>query len=172
MQPQQLFVMSGLPGSGKSTIADELAKAMRVPVLSIDPIEAAMWASGLPRSDTGLAAYYVARAIAAENLRLGQTVIIDAVNPVEAAREMWRSLAAEFDLPVTFIEVTCSDEEIHEARINARVRGIPGMSEVTWERVLERKQEFEPWAGKRLQLDTSNQDLESLITQALEYLPL
>ena len=104
MSIQKLIVMSGLSGSGKSTIAHELAKAMRMPVLSIDPIEAAMWASGLPRSDTGLAAYYVARAIAAENLRLGQTVIIDAVNPVEDGGWWWRHLAAGKNLPLTCLE--------------------------------------------------------------------
>ncbi|MEL6415189.1 MAG: AAA family ATPase, partial [Pseudomonadota bacterium] len=90
---QRLIAVSGLPGSGKSTIAEGLARAFEIPILSIDPIEAAMWRSGLTPSDTGIAAYRVAEAVAAENLKQGLSVIIDAVNPIEDARAMWQALA-------------------------------------------------------------------------------
>src|SRR5258708_29985485 len=91
----KLIVMSGLPGSGKSMVAERLSAALSLPVVSIDPIEAAMWRAGIPPAMTGIAAYEVARAAAEENVRLGISIVVDAVNPVEAAREMWRSLARE-----------------------------------------------------------------------------
>jgi predicted kinase len=37
-----LIVMSGLPGVGKSSTADTLGRRLAVPVLSVDPVEAAM----------------------------------------------------------------------------------------------------------------------------------
>jgi hypothetical protein len=40
-------------------------------VFSIDPIEAAMWRSGLAKRSTGIAAYDVAIALADEHLRIG-----------------------------------------------------------------------------------------------------
>lgn len=129
-----------------------------------------MWKSGLAKSETGIAAYAVARAVTAENLRRGLTIVVDAVNPVEAARDMWRSLAAEHDVPLAFIEVKCADEAVHKRRIEARVRGIAGMSEVSWARVLERRQEYEPWSQARLQLDSSNKDAPALIQEALQHL--
>ena len=84
MTSQKLIVLSGLPGSGKSTLAEGLSRKLSVPVFSVDPIEAAMWRSGLAKAQTGIAAYDVAIALADEHLRLAHSVIVDAVNPVEA----------------------------------------------------------------------------------------
>jgi predicted kinase len=67
----QLIVLSGLPGSGKSRLAAGLSRTLSFPVFSIDPIEAAMWRSGLAKRSTGIAAYDVAIALADEHLRLG-----------------------------------------------------------------------------------------------------
>ena len=91
----QLIVLSGLPGSGKSTLAEGLSRTLSLPVFSVDPIEAAMRQSGLAKHSTGIAAYDVAIALADEHLRLGHSVIADAVNPIEAPRAAWRNLAAK-----------------------------------------------------------------------------
>jgi predicted kinase len=44
-----LIVLSGLPGSGKTILAEGLSRALSVPILSIDAIEAAMWRAGLAK---------------------------------------------------------------------------------------------------------------------------
>lgn len=170
MRTPQLIAMSGLPGSGKSTVAEGLARHFQIPILSIDPAEAAMWASGLKKMETGNAAYQVVQALAAENLKLGTSVVIDAVNPVEAARDMWRMLAAEQNVPLTFIEVVCSDQATHRERIESRVRGIAGMSEVTWNQVQARQNEYEPWRGDHILLDSFQSDPQTLIAAAIERL--
>ena len=170
MKQPAIIVTSGLPGSGKSTIAEGIGRLLRVPVLSIAPAEAAMWAAGLPKENTGIAAYRVVEAIAAENLKLGLTIIVDAVNPVEEARQMWRDLADRFQVPVCFIECLCSDDQIHRTRIEKRVRNIPGMPEITWERVQERKAEYEEWLDVRLRLDTASDAPDVLIARAMDYL--
>ena len=56
--------MAGLPGSGKSTLAEGLSRHFSLPLFSVDPIEAAMWRGGLPRDQTGIAAYVVAQTLA------------------------------------------------------------------------------------------------------------
>ena len=56
-----LIVVSGAPGTGKSTIAAALGAAMRFPMLSLDPIKEALAATvtplrlgaGLIEADTG-----------------------------------------------------------------------------------------------------------------------
>src|SRR6266581_6837000 len=96
MTSQVLIVLSGLPGSGKSTLADGLSRVLSAPVFSVDPIEAGTRRSGLAETQTGLAAYDVAQTLADEHLRLGHSVIIDAVNPVEAPRAAWRNLATKY----------------------------------------------------------------------------
>ena len=170
MKPQKLIVLSGLPGSGKSTLAEALSRSLSLPVFPVDPIEAAMWRGGLAKAQTGIAAYEVAIALADEHLRLGHCVIIDAVNPVEAPRAAWRNLAAKHRADLKIIECVCTDETVHRRRIEARVRNIDGMPEVTWARVLQRRAEYQPWTDARLTLDTSIDAPETLLAAALNYL--
>ena len=170
MTSPTLIVLSGLPGSGKSTVAEGLSRTLSIPLFSIDPIEAAMWRGGLSKDQTGIAAYDVAIALADEHLRLGHSVIVDAVNPIEAPRAAWRSLAAKHRAEMKIIECVCGDETVHRQRIEARVRNIAGMPEVTWARVQRRQAEYEAWTDARLTLDTSAKSAEQLITEALNYL--
>ena len=170
MTSQVLIVLSGLPGSGKSTVAEGLSRALSMPVFSVDPIEAAMWRNGLARDQTGIAAYEVAITLAGENLRLGHSVIVDAVNPVEAPRAAWRNLAAKHRADLKIIECVCMDQTVHRRRVEARVRNIAGMPELTWARVLARQAEYEPWTDARLILDTSPTAPENLLAEALNYL--
>jgi predicted kinase len=161
-----LIVLSGLPGSGKTVLAEAVSRALSVPILSIDSIEAAMWRAGLIKTETGVAAYEVAHALADENLRLRHTVIVDAVNPVEAPRAAWRKLAAKHRVSLKIIECVCSDETIHRGRIEAPVAG---KRELTWARLLQRRAEYEAWTDPRLVLDTSRTSPAQLLAQALNY---
>ena len=167
--PQRLIVTSGLPGSGKSTIAEGLAKGLPAAILSVDPIEAAMWRSGLAPATTGIAAYRVAETLASENLSQGLSVIVDAVNPVEEARAMWRHLSDQHAVCLKVVEVICSDEAIHQRRIKTRVRNIQGMPEISWDRVLQRKAEFTPWEDDRLVLDSATAPVDALIETAAQF---
>ena len=170
MMSQQLIVLAGLPGSGKSTLAEALSRHLSLPLFSIDPIEAAMWRNGLSKDQTGVLAYGVAATLAEEHLRLGHSVIVDAVNPVEAARAAWRGLAAKYRADLKIIECVCANQAIHRGRIEARTRNIEGMAEVTWARVEQRRAEYEAWTDPRLTLDTSAQPPEDLLAQAIHYL--
>jgi predicted kinase len=167
---QKLVVLSGLPGSGKSMLAEGISRSLSIPVFSVDPIEAAMWRSGLAKAHTGIAAYEVAIALADEHLRLGHSVIADAVNPVEAPRAAWRSLAAKHRADLKIIECVCTDEAVHRRRVETRLRAIDGMPEVPWERVLQRRAEYQAWADTRLILDTSIDAPAKLLAAALGYL--
>jgi septum formation inhibitor-activating ATPase MinD len=69
-----LIVLSGLPGVGKTTIARELARSLAAVDLRIESIEQALRQAGLLVEAEG---YAVAQAVAADNLRVGQTVIAD-----------------------------------------------------------------------------------------------
>lgn len=167
---QKLIILAGLPGSGKSTLAEGLSRHFSLPLFSVDPIEAAMWRGGLPRDHTGIAAYVVAQALAEEHLKLGQSVVIDAVNPIEAPRAAWRDLAAKYRADLKIIECVCADRATHRRRIETRIRGIEGMAEVTWARVEKRRAEYEAWTDARLTLDTSARPPERLLAEAIEYL--
>ena len=170
MLSPKLIILAGLPGSGKSTLAEGLSRHFSMPLFSVDPIEAAMWRGGLPRDQTGIAAYEVAQALAEEHLRLGHSLLIDAVNPVEAPRAAWRNLAIKYRADLKIIECVRADEASHRRRIEARIRGIDGMAEITWARVEQRRAGYEAWSDARLTLDTSAQPPERLLAEAIGYL--
>ena len=165
-----LIALAGLPGVGKSTFARELGRSIHAPVLSVDPIEAALLLSGIDRAQsTGLAAYVAAAALAERQLEIGLTTIVDAANYVEPGRQMWRDLAEKRRVPLRWIEIRCSDEAAHCTRLEARGAYIPGFHVVTWVDVLRRRAETEPWTDERLVLDTA-MPVEDLVARALAYL--
>ncbi len=163
----RLVVFAGLPGVGKSTLAREVARALPACWLSVDPIESALLQSGISAEQpTGLAAYAVAQAVAREQLALGHTVLVDAVNAVEPAREAWRRLAAEAGAPLRFIECVCTDLALHRQRVESRRRELPGVRDPSWEDVARRA--YAAWTDERLVVDTAGH-LTALVTQVLAY---
>ncbi|HEX4214887.1 MAG TPA: AAA family ATPase [Candidatus Dormibacteraeota bacterium] len=162
--------MAGLPGSGKSAMAEDLGTALHCAVLGVDQVEAAMWREGISRSEpTHAAAYGVVAALAAEQVLLRHDVIVDAVNGPEAARAHWRELSARLSVELRFIEVQCTDESTHRARLGQRHRTIEGFPEPNWEAVLRRRAEFPPWVDDRLTLDAMNSRSANL-EAALRYI--
>lgn len=150
-----LIVMSGLPGVGKSALAEALGRSLHAPVLSVDPVEAAMWRAGIDRRQpTGLAAYVVVEALARKILSLGQRVIVDAVNDVEEARRQWRGVALQTGVVLRYLEVICSDHALHRQRLEGRRRDIDGFVEPTWASVAARRANFAAWHEDRLVLDS------------------
>ena len=132
MKKSKLIIIAGLPGSGKSTVAESLAEKLSVPLFSVDPIESSIIESGIHRSfETGLAAYLVAEALAGEQLKRGLSAIIDAVSPVQEARDMWNNLVRTHNATLIIIECVL-ERELHQKRIESRVRNMHGIPEVTW----------------------------------------
>ena len=164
-----LIIISGLPSTGKSTIAEALGKKLKFPVFSVGPIESAIIQADITKNfATGLAAYLVAKNLATEQLKLGLSVIIDAVSPVQEARDMWLKISNKYHAQLKIIECIL-DPKIHRARIEQRVRNLPGFPEVTWSDVEKQRKEFLPWEESRLVLDMS-QNLEENITRIFNYL--
>jgi predicted kinase len=170
-----LIVMAGLPAAGKSTVAEVIGNRLGFAVLSVDPIESAILSAGIDSDQpTGLAAYLVAEAIADAALANGQTIIVDAVNAVDPAREQWVDLAKKHGESVRFIEVICSDAELHRERLEARNRNLTHLPEPTWHAVEQSLDEYADWTGPtaaipRVTLD-SVLPLGQIVERALSFL--
>ncbi len=149
-----LIAFGGLPGTGKTTLARELARQLGVVYLRIDTIECAI----APAEDmsVGVAGYRVGYAVAEENLRLGLSVVADSVNPLRITRDAWRNAASRAGVNLVEILVVCSDQVEHRYRVDTRKTDIPGL--ITWQDVLMRQ--FEPWDREHVVIDTAGQTIE------------
>lgn len=164
-----LIVFGGLPGTGKTTIARLVARGCGATYLRIDAIEQALRSADVLVGDVGPAGYVVAYALSEANLKLGQSVIADCVNPLAVTRAAWRSVAASTSSPIVEIEIICSDPAEHRRRVEGRTIDIPGLNPPGWASVLAH--DYEPWSGPRMIIDTaamSAADAASKILAAID----
>ena len=157
-----IVVVGGLPGVGKTTIAQPLARRLQGTYLRIDTIEQAL-RSALP-GDPGPAGYIVAYALCESNLTLGRTVLADCVNPISITRAAWRNLAIRMGSPLIEIEVICSDVSEHRRRVETRESDIPGHRVPSWASVLAL--DYEPWTESRVQIDTARMTVADAVLEA------
>ena len=160
-----LVVFAGRPGTGKTTVARRLALQLRAAYLRIDAIEAAVVRCGLTELPVGPVGYVVAHELAAANLTLGTSVVVDAVNPVPEARAGWRPLSHVARL--VFFETVVPDLSEHRRRVTMRQPDLLGQAVPTWADV--EGGEYVAWDkqrdGRRHRLDTT--DTEQAVAKAL-----
>ena len=161
-----LIVLSGLPGTGKTTIARKLAKELAAVYLRIDSIEQAIRNAGKPVEGEG---YSVAHAVAEDNLRLGRIVVADCVNPWPLTRREWRAVADRAGVRALDVEIVCSDPGEHRRRVEARTADITGHRLPTWPEVVER--DYRPWDVERIVIDTARLSVEDSVRSILAEVP-
>lgn len=153
-----LLVLAGLPGSGKTTLAREVAARLDAVHLRIDTIEAALTSSGLVEAAGGWraapdAGYRVAYALARDLLRGGHHVVADSVNPLTVTRLAWAAIASDTGSGHVDVEVVCSDRTLHRRRVEARTSDLGGLRVPTWDEVEARH--YEPWDPPVVAVDTA-----------------
>jgi predicted kinase len=157
-----LIVLSGLPGTGKTTVARELARQLVAVHLRIDSIEQSIRDIGRAVEDLG---YRVAYAVAEDNLRLGHIVVADCVNPWPLTRSEWRAVAERTGAPILDVEIVCSDPHEHRRRVETRAADIVGHTLPTWKDVIER--DYRPWNTQRTVVDTARLSVEQSVRAIL-----
>jgi predicted kinase len=161
-----LIIFSGLPGTGKTSIARELARQIAATYVRVDTIEQALRDSkavGETMNDLG---YRVAYAVAEENLRLGRTVVADSVNPLALTRDAWIAVAGRAKSRFLEVEVQCSDATEHRRRVEERSIDIPGLELPTWNDVVSR--EYNKWDRDHVVVDTADCTIEQAVSQIME----
>jgi predicted kinase len=162
-----LVVVSGLPGTGKTTMSRLLARRLEAVYLRIDtmdpPIQTAFG------RDIADVSYRVAYGVAADNLALGRTVVADCVNPVNMTRNAWLDVALRAEVPSAEVQILCSDAQEHRRRVEDRVADIPGLILSSWEEVEARRPD--PWLREHIVIDTAGRAVEDCVDELMTRLP-
>jgi predicted kinase len=171
-ETMKLIIFSGLPGTGKSSLAEALGRQLSIPVFAKDWLEATLLRSGLMASDPeksiGFMGYELLTTLAERQLMLNQSGILDSVASTQSIRNTWRQLCDQYQAQWRVIQCICSDESVHRAHLAKRQRKIPGWHELEWRDVEKVKVYFSPWQGEHLVLDMID-SFEENLSQALVY---
>jgi len=166
----QLIVFSGLPGTGKSTLAEAAGRHLRIPVFAVDWLLGSLTPFGGYHLDELLkVGSELLTTLAFRQLELGQSAILDFPAEDLVTRTRWRTLARTAGAEFRVVVCACSDRKLHRARLERRQRAIPGWHEGgNWANVERRLAEFPPWTGEVLAIDAVRPLTQNLAT-VLEY---
>jgi hypothetical protein len=157
-----LVVVTGLQGSGKSTVAGIVAHALGAPVISHDwamsglrpfpEVQATLDAMG--PGGHGQVGWSVLRSLAQSQLEHGCSVVLDGVARAPQLESL-RQLAEEAGARLFVIMAECSDGELHRTRIEGRERDIPGWYELDWSHVEQSRQSWDRNMDVDLRVDSA-----------------
>jgi predicted kinase len=164
----KLIVMTGLPATGKSTIAEALGRELAIPVFALDWLRGVLRRHEIDPEKGGFAAYEMLVTLARRQLMLGQSAILDSVLTPPAIRGAIRDLAMDYHVPIYGIWTHCSDESLHKARLLERKRGIPNWPELQWEDVQAIARRYSVWEYVGLRLDMA-EPFERNLKKALKF---
>lgn len=155
--PPTLFILSGLPASGKSTLSKYIAKRYNAIYLRIDTIEQGLRDICNVSGEEG-EGYRLAYKIANDNLTLGIHVVADSCNTTPLSRKAWEAVAQSIGCSFINIEVLCSDKKEHKKRSETRKAEIKNLIAPDWNAIENR--EYYPWSSERISIDTAGKSIE------------
>lgn len=171
-----LCQMSGIPGTGKSTLARHICKMTNAVLLDLDVIKSSVIQSLENNIDSkfiGKVAYEMAFSLAGSNLGIGNSVIIDSSCQYEILIENGTNLAKKYNTPYKFIECYLKDlsesnqrRTMREVLPSQKAFSIP-IDEKEFQKAINALKR--PAENEYLMIDTS-QEIEEYIGDILEYL--
>lgn len=161
-----LIALSGLPGTGKTTVSRLLALRLPAVHVRVDTIEQALLRSGFP-GPVGAEGYLVAYGVASDNLRLGHHVVADCVNAAQVSRDAWERIARDCGVAFLPVHLACSDVDEHRRRISGRSADIEGHVLPTWQEVSAAR--LAPPPEGALAIDTCNCSADSVAALILRH---
>jgi predicted kinase len=167
-----LVIFSGLPGTGKTTLAQLLAQRLGIPLLRIDDIVSSIPLHMSHHSDPFWEDMIsILLNLVDCQLKQGFSVVVDSVfmgDDRYQAYELSARHAAVFRPIYTYL----SDEGIWQERVRRRVEAAaPEIRDLvaTWDRIQQQSKGFHPWRlGSALVVDAVN-SVETNFNEVLRY---
>jgi predicted kinase len=115
-----LIQLSGIPGSGKSALAREIARATGFVVVDTDVLKSALIEGGVPVAASGKATYAAALGIAADLIEQGKSVVLDSPCRYQELLDAGLAIANDAGVRYGFIELWTPDVSAVLMRLDAR----------------------------------------------------
>lgn len=137
-----LVIFSGLPGTGKSTLANKLARELRWPLLCIDDV------IGEVPEDTGIPFWdskvQILLRLTEVQLELGLSVIVESVF-MNMDRNHAQELARKYNARFLPIYIYISDDKVWKQRVTSRYDEMNNKDVAIWDRIQHQRERFRDW---------------------------
>ena len=145
------FSVTGLQGTGKTTLARALGRALGAVVISRDPLMDVLQAGGVPVEGDRAAGvksfpelgYELQGSLLRSHLEAGWSVVLECVVGWQV-REHWRQVTEAAGARLWLIDTVCSDPEVHRSRFEDRGPTARGDWVLTWDQVATYRIQFQP----------------------------
>lgn len=117
-----LVLLSGLPGTGKSYVAQQLEARYPVAVVRTDTVRKVLFSQPRYTADESAAVYLTCYSLIRDLLRDGYAVVFDATNLLKNGRRRAQQIAVRAGAPFLVIVTTCPPEVVAE-RLERRLAG-------------------------------------------------
>lgn len=165
MKRNALIVVSGLPGVGKTTLANALASTLNARHFNTDIVREALQLRGQYDSETKARVYDVLSQKVRQSLLEGATTIIDGTFYLTALRQPYFDISRTLETPLYWIELKAS-----EATIRDRVSRSRPHTDANFEVYRFIRDQYEPLEIPHLELTTDRIEIDQLVAQVRNYL--
>jgi predicted kinase len=162
-----MVIITGLPGTGKSTLARELAAVLDARHLNTDIVRGELGMRGQYNAKAKETVYEELLKRAGELLQQNQCVIIDGTFYKQSLRNRFLRLARRLDRDIRWIELRASEEVIRQ-----RVEKTRPDSEADFEVYKKIKAIYEPLERGHLVLWSDELTVEEMTKRAKDFLML
>lgn len=160
-----LVIVCGLPGTGKTTVAQDVADRLDAVLLRTDVVRKEVFDRVVYTEEQMDATYREMFSRAEKLLRRGKPVVLDATFRKKDSRKLAQDLAQKLDVKFGLLKVECSDEVVRE-RIEARQ---DDESDADFETYRQFQKEVEPFELDHVRIDNSG-ELQQTREQVTEFL--
>lgn len=160
----RLVAVCGLPGTGKTTVAEAIAERLDAERLRTDVVRKELFPDPQYTEEEVSAVYREVLDRARDRLELDESVVVDATFQDVRYREWAREAAAESGADFELVAVEC-DEDVARDRIRARTEGESDADVDVYDLFAET---FDPVEMDHVTVDNSG-DLDATYRQVDEY---